>query len=118
MPISQGVVVMGSGLAAEPVIGPAEGRTRWRRPGTTSDAVVLSRIPVTCMIESVLSRLDTPQRRANPLRQVPSHFPLNAKLWLQGLKADEIDLAVAVPPQERLNRGYPRGQFAHFRYHL
>jgi len=29
-------VVMDSGLAAEPVIGPAEGRTRWRRPGMTS----------------------------------------------------------------------------------
>jgi len=28
-------VVMDSGLAAEPVIGPAFGRTRWRRPGMT-----------------------------------------------------------------------------------
>jgi hypothetical protein len=26
---------MDSGLAAEPVIGPTEGRTRWRRPGMT-----------------------------------------------------------------------------------
>jgi hypothetical protein len=26
---------MDFGLAAEPVIGPAEGRTRWRRPGMT-----------------------------------------------------------------------------------
>jgi hypothetical protein len=27
--------VVDSGFGAEPVIGPAEGRTRWRRPGMT-----------------------------------------------------------------------------------
>jgi len=30
------MVVMDSGLAAEPVIGPRSARTRWRRPGMTA----------------------------------------------------------------------------------
>ena len=36
-------VVMDSGLAAEPVIGPAEGRTRWRRPGMTPHMIRISK---------------------------------------------------------------------------
>src|SRR5215475_13038815 len=34
---------MDSGLAAEPVIGPAEGRTRWRRPGMTPHLIRISK---------------------------------------------------------------------------
>jgi hypothetical protein len=33
--IRHALVVMDSGLAAEPVIGPRFARTRWRRPGMT-----------------------------------------------------------------------------------
>jgi len=35
-------VAMDSGLAAEPVIGPAEGRTLWRRPGMTQHMIRIS----------------------------------------------------------------------------
>src|SRR5262249_22141593 len=37
-PIFQRLVFMVSGFAAEPVLGPREARTRWRRPGMTTSA--------------------------------------------------------------------------------
>jgi N-acetylmuramic acid 6-phosphate etherase len=45
---------MDSELAAEPVIGPAEGRTRWRRPGITSHDSKLKNVELNEAVEDVM----------------------------------------------------------------